>query len=909
MNTIMLWITRNPIAAVICVLVITALSATQLPALKMDTSANGLLIEGAEDTLFYEEVKQTFGDDENISVIYKATDVFQQPILQSIEDLSFELQTIDGITRIVSLTTVNNLAADEDGFLNTDTLLPYVPDTKEELEQVRRNSLNNELIHGEVVNAQGTVAAIQLSIRGNADDPMFGQKLAAEIEQRLVQQREILGPSVRLYQIGNITIGNSMMDNIFQDLLFITPLSLLVILIILFSFFKSGTTVLLPLVTGVLSVIVSLGMMSILGYAINPISLIVPSLLLIIGSTEDIHILAEYEQGIRDYKDKAIALKHMALRSGLVIFLTTLTTFAGFMTLSSNAISIISEFGIAAGLGIVANFVITILIAPPLLAYLSIPKSFVEPDKPFLTTARDALITISEKHRKKILGLCLLFITSSGVSALFLEIDSNYLLFFRDDSPVRQLVDEANEDLSGANAFYVIVDTKQEGGLQQPNNLKAIAKLTDFLDERYSTVVSYDRFVRKTHKEMNGGSNDYDHVPDDADLISQYTLLMEPETLERFADFEFQKAAILIRLNFLGSSQFNKDIAQIQAFIDQELPRNLDVTITGGSVLIAQTSDQISREILLNLALMLTVIFIVICGLFVSVKAGLLAMIPNTLPLIGAFGAMGILDIPLSTGTFPVVIIALGIAVDDTIHFMVRFSKEMKHTTNNEVAIAQTIRHELKPVLGTSMALILGFIVLTFAEFRSIAEFGMLSAITISLALIADLIVTPALLISVPLITYWDLLSLSMSQNVIDNSPLFKSLTTREIKRFALMGNIENKKSGELLIRQGDAGNSMLLLLKGELTILVDNPQGQSIEVATAAPGDIIGEMSLLSDDRRSASVRVKSDAQLLKIDAHVLDKVDRSYPRMAIKIRKNIAQILVERLKKSTQNYIDVVS
>ncbi|MFT4929577.1 MAG: putative RND superfamily exporter protein [Phenylobacterium sp.] len=908
MNTIMLWINRNPLASLALVLLLTAICATQLPALKLDTSADGLLVEGAEDTLFYDQVKQTFGDDENVSVIFRAADIFQTPILQSIEDLSYDLQALDGVTRIVSLTTVNNLAADEEGFLNTDTLLPYVPETAKELAQVRRNTLGNELIHGEVINAQGTVAAIQLSIKDNSGDPLFGKKLAAAIEQLLIQQRETLGPDIRLYQIGNITLGNAMMDYIFQDLLVITPLSLLVILIILFYFFRSGTTVILPLVTGLLSVVVSLGMMSVLGYAINPISLIVPSLLLIIGSTEDIHILAEYEQGIRDYKDKAIALKHMAIRSGLVIFLTTLTTFAGFITLSSNAIAIISEFGIAAGLGIVANFVITILIAPPLLAYLSVPKSFVQPEKPFLTAVADNLITISTKHRKKLLAVCLLFITGSGVSALFLQIDSNYLNFFRDDAPVRLLVDEANEDLSGANAFYVIVDSQVEGGLQQPDNLAAIAKLTDFLDQRYATVVSYDRFIRKTHKEMNGGSDDYFLVPDDADLISQYTLLMEPGTLERFADFDFQKAAIVVRLNFVGSSELNNDVAEIQAFVDRALPRHLAVTITGGSVLIAQTSDQISREILLNLALMLTVIFFVICGLFVSVKAGLLAMVPNTLPLIGAFGAMGILDIPLSTGTFPVVIIALGIAVDDTIHFMVRFSKEMQNTTDNEVAIAQTIRHELKPVLGTSLALILGFIVLTFAEFQSIAEFGLLSAVTISLALIADLLITPALLLSVPLITYWDLLSLSMSQNVIDTSPLFKGMTKGEIKRFALMGHIENEQAGELIIRQGEAGDSMLLLLKGELNILVKNAQGTNIKLATVAPGEIIGEMSLLSHDARSASVEVQSDAQFLKIDARVLDKVDHSYPRLAIKIRKNIAKILVARLKTSNQNYIGVL-
>jgi CRP-like cAMP-binding protein len=147
-----------------------------------------------------------------------------------------------------------------------------------------------------------------------------------------------------------------------------------------------------------------------------------------------------------------------------------------------------------------------------------------------------------------------------------------------------------------------------------------------------------------------------------------------------------------------------------------------------------------------------------------------------------------------------------------------------------------------------------------------------------------------------------------MSQKVIDNSPLFKGMTHREIKRFALLGHIENKKAGELIIRQGDPGDSMLLLLQGELTILVENGQGISKKVATVAPGEIIGEMSLLSEEARSASVKVEHDAELLEIDAHVLDKVDRSYPRLAIKIRKNIARILVTRLQKSNLNYIELL-
>ena len=335
MKFIMTWILKHPVLAVMLALLITLLCATQLPKLKIDTSANSLIIQDSPAALFYNDTKKIFGDDNTLSIVYKAADIFRPHILQSIEDVSFKAAEIDGVTRVVSLTTVNNLRADAEGYLNTDTLLPYVPETEAEIALVRDNTLANELIHGEVINKTGTVAAIQLSIQDRPNEPLFSQTLAQNIEKVLAHERSQLGEKVEIYQIGNLILANTMMNYIQHDMALVIPLSLAVIFLILLGFFRSGATVILPIITGTLSIIVSLGLMAILDFSINPISLIVPSLLLIIGSTEDIHILAEYELGIRDYQQKQLAINRMAQRSGLVVFLTALTTFCGFYYIRS----------------------------------------------------------------------------------------------------------------------------------------------------------------------------------------------------------------------------------------------------------------------------------------------------------------------------------------------------------------------------------------------------------------------------------------------------------------------------------------------------------------------------------------------------------------------------------------------
>lgn len=401
MHVIMLWINRYKALSTMLAVLAACLGAYQLQNLKIDTTSAGLIVQGSKDLNFYTEIKKEFGEDNSLTIIYKSDNIFTQEILQSIKNLSDEAEEIAGVTRVVSLATVNNLFITEEGYLNTDSLLPYIPEGEEELNKLRQTSLTHELIIGEVINRSGTVAAIQLSIKRYVKGSGF-KDIDSIIKKLLVIERKRLNNKVIIYQISNATISDAMTDAIHSDLKLITPLALLLLSMVLLLFFRSGVAILLPIITGLLSVLVTLGLMSMLGYAINPISLTIPAFILIIGATEDIHILTEYELGIRTLQEKKSAIKQMAIRSGLVIFLTSVTTFAGFITLGPNSIPMISEFGIGAGLGIFANFIITILLAPALLHVLPVPDTFQKPEKKFLINITETLIHLSIKYQKKI---------------------------------------------------------------------------------------------------------------------------------------------------------------------------------------------------------------------------------------------------------------------------------------------------------------------------------------------------------------------------------------------------------------------------------------------------------------------------------------------------------------------------
>lgn len=579
----MAWVVRHPIGSFLLMIFFCLAFAPGLKHLKLDSSSNGLIVQKDPEKLYYDEVKKIFGDDVTETIIIKSEDIFTQLILQSIEDLTLDIEYIDGVTRVVSLSTSNNLRGTEDGYLITDVMLPYVPEDIEEIKELRAKALSNELLHGEVISPDGKVAAIQVFVESRSDDPQFEEKLTSAIEELLKRERAKLGTDVVIYQIGPPLTKVHIIKNISKDITLLTPLSMLTVGVVLLLFFRSFSSILLPVVTGATSIIVTMGFMGFCGFAINPVTVVIPSLLLVIGSTEDIHLIAEYAMGLRSQLQKREAVLRMAVKSGLAIFLTSLTTFVGFLTVAPNSLPMLSEFGITASFGIAANFILTAFLAPAVLLLLKAPKSFQKEEAEFLSGLTKFLISLAVHHRIKVISISFFIAATSLFLSSKIVVDTDYLQFFRDDSVIKKSYIDMSKNFSGGTIFFVTVDTGRENGIQDPLHLKQIAKLTDFIKERHENVISYDQFIRKTHKEMNGGNPDFYQIPDDADLISQYSLMIKPSTLERFADFDYQRANLLVRSRAGGSRGINNALPEIREFVQKichalwiyDLPENL----------------------------------------------------------------------------------------------------------------------------------------------------------------------------------------------------------------------------------------------------------------------------------------------------------------------------------------------
>ena len=917
MKGFLLLVARHPVLSLIALLLSFPVAGYYGSKVIQDASVDGLIIQD-EEKEYYDSIKEIFGDDTLVTVLIKSPDgIFQDAILETIKnvtDSAFDVsignegEEIPVITHVTSLTTVNKIL-NKDGYLDTDKLMDYLPADEEELEEVKSNTVRSELLYDNVISKDLTATAVNIYLSAQPENVLnYNQQVTVQIEEILKEERSKLadlGIDAEIIQIGMPTVKTELAVLIERDMSVLVPAALVIIFGILWVAFRSPIAVLLPLFTGVLSVIGCLAFMTLMGYTINLITNIIPLLLLVIGCTEDIHMLADYKHQVRHEKDKNKAIRNMLIKCSLAVFLTSVTTALGFLTLKLNPIRMLQEFGAAATVGLVMNYFITIVAVPTLLRLTPVPKHFRDEEKKSPTVARIAkwLFHVAVNYRLRVVCVTTVVVALSIIGCFKIKVDADLVSFFKPSNSVRQQMKTLEENLSGGQSFQVIVNTEGMGGeegIKEPVTLRAMDELEQYLRERFDYVVSVADYIKVFNREFNGGEENF-KIPDTFDEVSQMLLLLESNEMQRIMGPDYQNASIVVRHHVYGSWQLTEELELLRAKVDEIFPKGVEVRFTGEGILFNKASDTMAVGQVTSLGFAVLIIFIIISILFVSPKAGLLAMIPNGIPILMNFGIMGWFGMSLNPGTCTVAVIALGIAIDDTIHLMVQFYKELKIDGDQKGAMQRTLDSELMPVLSSSVALGLGFSALILADVVSSVQFGYLACFAMMNALLSDLLVAPALLISTRLISSWDLLKIRINESTIKDSALFKNMKLSELKKIVLLGVLQEFKAGETIVKQGSNDREMYLILEGEAKVAIEQSSAQEAHVGHLSRGDIFGEIAFITGEKRTANVLAVEPVTALRIDDKSLQSVKDRFPKIGAKLFFNLSNILGQRLKQTT--------
>jgi predicted RND superfamily exporter protein len=905
------WLVDHPFLAGLALLVATAGLASELPGLRIDQSAQGLMVEGDPAREHYERARERFGSDNLTVVVVKADDVFTAPVLAAVERLTRALGSLDGVSQVESLTTVRNLEGDGDR-LDTEPLVPTPPPTAAaELARVRRAALGNRVFVGNIIAADARTTAITVYVDPPPGDTRFNERFVAAVEGLIAREA---AAGLTIYQVGTPVTRATYSEYLQRDQRTVVPLSVACLLLVLALLFRTAQGVAIPLFTGLTSIVWAVGLMALTGLPLTILTAIVPSLILAIGFAEDVHMLSEYHHRLELGDDRVTAIRAMLRQTALPITVTTLTTVVGFGSLVTTNITMLAEFGWASAMALAANFVVTLIALPVLLRWWPVPRRLRRsaldggPPSGPIPALMERLAHFDLRHRIAILAVAGVLAAGSLVGWATLRVSTDIIGFFPERSPIRERLRDLHASLAGGLAFYVVVDTGRDDGVKDPAVLRRIAGLQDFLAAtgEVDKTVSIADYIRKMHREIHGGDPARETVPDTADEVAQYLLTLEGPELAKLVDFSAAAANIVVRHHLTGSGELTALLRRIDRYVAEHFPPNVIVRPTGEAILFNNAADYMAVNELTSFSLTFLVIGLIHSALFMSFKAGALSLIPNVVPILCIYGLMGLLGIPLDNSNAMIATIAIGIAVDDTVHHMVTYSRQLRAHPDQRVAMFRTMRAQGRPIIFVSLAMAAGFLPLATSSFAPTVVFGLLGALAMLLALVGELTLTPVLMYSVRLVTLWDVLMLKMSRSLVRTAPLFQDLSTWEARKVVLLGRLQAASPGELVIQQGESGTDLYMLITGRARVFDRQPDGRETVLTVLEPGAVFGEIGLVTGEVRTASVVAETPVEVLRLDLEALDRIRRRFPYTSAKLFRNLARVLSERLRRVTAALVE---
>ncbi|HJQ85138.1 MAG TPA: MMPL family transporter [Candidatus Binatia bacterium] len=919
MNAFARWLARHPLVVVAANVAVTLALGTWAVHLRIENSLESMLPAGDPKVEYYNATRAIFGSDDVAVIGVRAEDIFAPATIVKIARVTDALARIEGVERVLSITNIVDPAAD---VLHPPRLLPNIPPTPGEVDALKEKLRATPLYGKNLVADDFRGAAINVFLATLTDAQYQDLGIDGKIADLLAAEQ---GPE-QFFYTGAAHVKQTAVEMMRRDLVRFTPIALALVLIVFWISFRTVRGVLLPVATVGLALVWTLGALVLAGKGITIGTSVLPPLLLVVGSSYAIHVMARYYEQVEAGVPADQVVVRAYDRVWLPLAISALTTVIGFGSLMVNNITAIRDLGGFAVVGVVCLTVTCLTFLPAALQLMPARLRSVRSGKisPRLAESLRRLGERAYAKRRHIIWAGVVLSVVALLGARRIQVDSDFIYYFDPETEVRQANEIINREIVGSNPFYIVVDGGAPKALRQWDVLKRIKDLQTFLltlpgiTSSISLVDYLEVLEAGLGRQAEGGDliiNDAgDIVPaetpkpfweDPKNLAPVLaTVDASPDTFRSVVTPDFSKASILVRTNLSGSRHVERTLDRIRLYVAEHFPDEIPVNLTGTLVLLTGTTSDIVAGQIKSLTLALGIIFLVMTAMFLSAKIGFFAILPNVVPIVVFFGVMGWLGIWLNVGTSLIAAIALGIAVDSTIHYMARLNQELRGETDQAAAVVRTLRTVGVPIVYTTIALFFGFLTFSLSNFVPIQNFGILAGVTMATALGTNLVLLPALLSTTKIITLWDLLGVKLGDDPARTIPLFAGLRPAQARIVVLMGELRRYRPGDPIVRQGERGDEMYVIIDGETEVFAGDGTGRR-RIAQLRRGDVIGEMGLVRHDERSADVLAASDVEVLAVDERFLQRIQNRYPRIASRVFLNLTRILSDRLQRMNERYV----
>jgi len=702
-------------------------------ALEIDTSTASFLDRAGEEWATYQRSAEQFGGDEFIAVAIRGERPFDRELLQDVVRLSGEVARVEGVRRVDSLATVNNLRRGADGSLRLDPVLSGgVPRSDQELRALREAVRSDFMAPGSLVSADEKTFALNVMLDENVD---------ANRAHTVEQVRKLLGP-LPTWMSGVPVFRTAVNSRTKTEVLLFTPLTVLVLGLVFGLALRSPVVVLMPLLMGAIGSAAALGAMGATGTPLSLSTLLLPSVLLALGCAYATHmVLAGGQNGSGHMAESSTNLVRPVALSGL-------TTAIGFLAMATVNIAAIRELATFGAIGVLILTAAVLTLLPALLSMIR-PVAL---DGGALAWARGPLSSrlsaLVGGWSDALIVLWIAMLVLVGVGVANLRVSTDIILWFTRDSAIRSDYEEIRRSFAGITPVNVVIRSTEGAPVTAPAAVAAIDALAAEL--RSLPIVGQAISVADPLARMHQLVTESDErvIPKDEATIEQYLLFLEGESSIRdVLSSDHRAANVKLRIDDNSSDEIVALGDWVDAWWSRFGPRGYEAETTGIMYEFGRAEEEIAYGQLRGLGLAFASIAAVLLLMLRRIKMALIALLPNAIPLGMAFGFMGIIEVPLDAATVCLGSLALGIAVDDSIHLMTRFGEAQGDGDSPKEAIQTAFRRVLPALVLSSVAIAVGFAVLAVSDFTLVRNLGLITAGLVLLCLLADATLLPALLL------------------------------------------------------------------------------------------------------------------------------------------------------------------
>ncbi len=699
----------------------------------------------------YEKLEEEFGRDDNSIIIgFKTDSLFTEKVLLDLQSITGQLEEIDFLAEVLSILDTQEIKS-ENGQLTFDPYFELENISNEQLSNIKENITLDPFLNGALINSSGNATAIVLTIN-EEENTFFNRNYIIDSINGVLDEYR----SDYEFHISGIPYFRNQYVNLLNgEIVMYIAISSILIILLLWYIYRTIWGVLFPMVIVWSTLLLTVAIIQLTGGYLEIMSSTIAPILLCVGVADAIHMISKYDDARESGFSKHNSIIEMLKTLGSATFLTSLTTAIGFATLFTSTVMPMRRFGIYTAVGVLIAYLVTIFFLPVILSRLKSKRIFDEKSGsfyPLLQKWLNKLAGLNRLNYRKVVifGLSVTIIFSIG----FTKIEVNGKVFddVGDDTELMQDSRFFSDQIAPQFPMEFLINTEEPDGALSADLLQRVSQFEQKLLEypEIHRVVGFHTLIAEVHRVLSDGkrSEDLDYpLPESDQAIAQYTLLMEineADELYNLVDFDYRKLRITAQTEDAGSKRINEIRDEFRSEMEKLFPDE-EVTVTGTTILSADLTDKIVYSLAWSIMLAIFAITFIMAMLFKSFKMALIALVPNLIPLIIVGGVMGFAGVDIKPSTAVIFTIALGIAVDDSIHYLARFRIEYLKSKAMLPSLTATTVRTGRAIIVTSLILIAGFGTLITSAFTSTAMMGILVCTTIFGALLADLFVLPSL--------------------------------------------------------------------------------------------------------------------------------------------------------------------